>query len=61
MKRFLLVLATVLALAAWALPATAARAELPDATCNTGTATAHSSIPMIAPGNEVAHASVPCG
>ena len=61
MKRFLLVLATVLALVVWALPATAARAELNDASCNAGTETAHSSIPTIAPGNEIAHGSVPCG
>ncbi|MDQ3866265.1 MAG: hypothetical protein M3304_05500 [Actinomycetota bacterium] len=61
MKRILLVLAAVLALVALVLPATAARAELPDATCNTGTMTAHLSIPMVAPGNEVAHVSVPCG
>ncbi len=61
MRRFLLILATVLALVALVLPGSVARAELPDATCNTGKMTAHLSIPMIAPGNEVAHTSVPCG
>ena len=57
MKRFLLVLATVLALVAFVLPASVARAELPGATCNAGTMTAHMSIPEGVPGHE----HVPCG
>ena len=57
MKRFFLVLLSVLALVAFVLPVAVAGAELPGATCNRGTATAHAHIPAGVPGHE----HVPCG